>query len=69
MKNDFCDLPQAEIFALDVPIDLKGLLLSPFQFNQQHGSVIVPTETFKEMIDVITEYSLIKHKEAQALKG
>lgn len=69
MKNEFCDLPQGEIFALEVSEDLKGLLLSPFQFNQHNGSVIVPTETFKEMIDVITEYSLIKHREAQALKA
>lgn len=60
MKNDFCDLPQAEIFALKIPIDMKGFLLSPFQFNQQNGCVLVPSEAFKQLIDFITEYAILK---------
>lgn len=37
MKNDFCDLPQQVIQALKVSDTVKGLLLSPFQWNEQNG--------------------------------
>lgn len=61
MKNDFCDLSQADINALDIPNDLKGFLLSPFHFGKQDGVVPVPVEAFKEMIDYLTQYALLKH--------
>lgn len=57
MKNDFCDLPQGEINALQIPDTVKGFLLSPFQFSQQNGFVYVPAESFKEMIDLITAHA------------
>ncbi|HBP1342002.1 TPA: hypothetical protein L5T32_004346 [Pseudomonas aeruginosa] len=59
MKNDFCDLPQGEIHALQIPDTVKGFLLSPFQFSQQNGFVYVPTEAFKEMIDLITAHAKV----------
>lgn len=55
MKNDYCDLPHRQIRAL--PARFQGLLLSPFQFNLRNGMVAVPEDTFKEMIDLITEYA------------
>lgn len=65
MKNDFCDLPQRDIAALDVPDAVKGFLLSPFQFNRQNGYVLVPEDSFKEMIDIITEHAQALHVQAQ----
>ena len=53
MKNNYCDLEQEEIHKL--PEKYQGFLLSPFQFNVQNGMVAVPEDTFKKMIDVITE--------------
>jgi hypothetical protein len=56
MKNDFCSLTQEEIRKL--PERFQGFLLSPFQCNQtDSGYVFVPGATFKEMIDIITEYA------------
>lgn len=56
MKNEYCELPQKEIRAL--PPRFQGFLLSPFQWNLREGMVAVPEDTFKEMIDIITEYAL-----------
>ena len=69
MKNDFCDLTQAEIRALDVPDTVLGFLLSPFQFNKQNGYVVVPEESFKEMIDLITEHAKNLHAQKQTLNA
>jgi len=55
MKNDYCDLPHKQIRTL--PERFQGFLLSPFQFNVRKGMVAVPEDTFKEMIDIITEYA------------
>lgn len=65
MKNDFCDLPQAEIYALNIPIEMKGFLLSPFHLNQQNGYVLVPTDAFKELIGLITEYAILKDSQSK----
>jgi len=56
MKNTYCALSQKQINAL--PERFKGFLLSPFQFNLRNGMVAVPEDTFKEMIDIITEYAV-----------
>jgi hypothetical protein len=55
MKNDYCELTYEQIAAL--PERFKGFLFSPFQFNLSNGYVGVPEDTFKEMIDIITEYA------------
>lgn len=55
MKNSYCALSNKEISAL--PKRFQGFLLSPFQFNLCDGMVAVPEDTFKEMIDIITEYA------------
>lgn len=60
MKNDFCDLPRSQIMELKIPDEMIGFLLSPFQFSKQNGLVLVPEESFKEMIDFITQYALLK---------
>lgn len=65
MKNDFCDLPQADIYALNIPLDMKGFLLSPFHLNQQNGYVLVPTDAFKELIGLITEYAILKDGQSE----
>jgi enamine deaminase RidA (YjgF/YER057c/UK114 family) len=51
VKNDFCKLPEETIQQL--PDRYRGLLLS--RFVQQHGFVLVPADTFGEMVDIITE--------------
>jgi hypothetical protein len=66
MKNDFCDLPEGEIRALQIPNDLLGYLLSPFQHCKQSGFVYVPEESFKEMIGYIAQLAvLINRTEAK----
>ena len=55
MKNDYCDLPHEDIERL--PEQVRGLLLSPFQFTVEGGYVRVPEDTFKHMIDLITNFS------------
>ncbi|QKJ89275.1 hypothetical protein PMPD1_4377 (plasmid) [Paramixta manurensis] len=55
-KNEFCYLHHNEIRALDIPDIVKGLLLSPFHINKRNGHIQVPTEVFREMIDLITMY-------------
>lgn len=60
MKNDFCDLSQDEIHNL--PDRFKGFLLSPFQFNKSNGFVMVPEDSFKEMIDIIGECAQASNK-------
>ena len=57
MKNKFCDLTEKQISALKVPVDMQGLLFSPFQHNERNGYVWVPTEVFKEFTDVVTEHA------------
>lgn len=55
-KNKFCNLSHKEIRALQIPDPVKGLLLSPFHLNERNGYIMVPTEVFREMIDLITMY-------------
>lgn len=55
VKNEFCDLSYEEI--AKVPERFKGFFLSPFHFNERNGYVAVPTETFKEMIDLLIEFA------------
>jgi len=65
MKNDFCDLDQDEIYAMNVPDKLKGLLASPFQHNKrgENGEyVLIPSDTFKEFVDVTALYLQSLHK-------
>lgn len=60
MKNYYCPLGEREIVKLEIPDSLRGLLLSPFQFNlQSNGYVMVPEEAFKEMIEAVTVYAQI----------
>lgn len=60
MKNNYCLLSEGEITKLEIPDSLRGLLLSPFQFNlQDNGYVMVPEEAFKEMTEAITAYAQI----------
>lgn len=66
MKNDFCDLPQQAIQALKVPDTVKGLLLSPFQWNEQNGYIMVPTDAFKDMTDAVTAHALELDARARA---
>jgi len=61
MKNDFCDLLQQDINSLEIPNDLKGFLLSPFQFGKGNGVIPVPVDAFKEMIDYLSQYALLMH--------
>jgi hypothetical protein len=58
MKNDFCELSHQEIRVLKVTDNVSGFLLSPFQFNEQNGYILVPKEAFKEAIDIITAYAI-----------
>jgi hypothetical protein len=55
MKNDYCKLPEKQIHAL--PERFKGFLLSGFQHNLRNGFVMVPEDTFQEMIEIIAEYA------------
>ncbi len=55
MKNNYCDLSEKEI--LKLPEDVHGLLLSPFHFNLKDGYILVPEDTFKNMIDAIVKYT------------
>ena len=59
MKNDFCDLPQDEIHKLKIPMEMRGLLLSPFQFNDDGKWVSVPRETFKQFVDVVAAHAIM----------
>lgn len=68
MKNNFCDLPQKQIQNLNIPVEIKGLLLSPFQFNDDGKWVRVPRETFKEFVDVVTAYALKKDSDSQTIQ-
>lgn len=66
MKNDFCTLPQQEIQALKVSDTVKGLLLSPFQWNEQNGYILVPLDSFKDMTDAITAHAQALDAQARA---
>lgn len=55
MKNDYCDLSLEEIERL--PAQVRGILMSPFQFTLDGGYLRVPEDTFKHMIDLITNFS------------
>ena len=55
MKNDYCHLNEEEIHAL--PKRVRGFLLSPFQHNREAGYVMVPEDTFQEMINIIVEFA------------
>jgi hypothetical protein len=65
-KNEFCDLSRKEIAALQIPDTVAGFLLSPFHLNERDGYILVPTEAFKEMIDLITAHAQAIHAEAMA---
>lgn len=56
MKNDYCNLSYDEIKS--VPQRFKGFFLSPFQYNLRNGMVLVPDDTFKEMIALIAELAI-----------
>ena len=60
MKNDYCDLPRKDI--ANLPERFQGFLLSPFQFTLRNGYVAVPETSFKEMIDLITEFAQLEAK-------
>lgn len=62
IKNSFCDLPGEQLLAMNLPDDLMGILLSPFQYSQMNGYIHVPTETFKEMTDYISQYAVLMEK-------
>lgn len=64
MKNDYCDLPREEIERL--PEQVRGILMSPFQFTVEGGYVRVPEDTFKHMVDLITNFSKAALTEASA---
>lgn len=53
MKNAFCDLSEDEI--AQVPNRYKGFLLTPFQFAQRFGFVMVSPDNFKALIDIVAE--------------
>ena len=55
MKNDYCDLAREEIERL--PEQVRGILMSPFQFTVEGGYVRVPEDTFKHMIELITNFA------------
>ena len=57
MKNDYCRADEDEIIRLDIPLRIKGLLLSPFQHNRDRGFVLVPEDAFHDMIDAVTVYA------------
>jgi len=50
--NPFCDLDEAAVLA--TPQKFHGLLLSNF-VAEKNGFVLVPADTFKDMIDIIAE--------------
>jgi hypothetical protein len=56
MKNDFCSLDEDVIYRL--PRRYIGFLASPFQFNVRDGFVMVPADTFKELIGIIVETAI-----------
>ncbi|HXU93212.1 MAG TPA: hypothetical protein VFP33_06095 [Gallionella sp.] len=55
MKNNYCKLSNEEIRKL--PERFLGFLLSPFQYNLRNEMVVIPEDTFQEMIDIIAEYA------------
>jgi len=56
VKNNFCRLSEHEIKTL--PEKYQGLLFSPFQHNVKDGFVLVPTDSFAEMVEFITDLAL-----------
>jgi beta-lactamase regulating signal transducer with metallopeptidase domain len=64
MKNDFCDLDEELLHRMnrqnEMPKLARGLLTSPFQFNERDGYVLVPTDTFKQFTDCVADY-VINH--------
>jgi hypothetical protein len=58
MKNSYCDLSEKEI--KNLPEKYQPFLFSPFQFNLKNGFILVPEDTFKNMIDLITEIAIEK---------
>jgi hypothetical protein len=53
VKNNYCDLPEAEIRQL--PERYRGFMLSPLHLNLRDGYVWVPEDTFKDMVDIVVE--------------
>lgn len=53
MKNTYCRLSQEEIRKL--PERFQGFFLSPFQYNLRNEFILVPEDSFQEMIDLLTE--------------
>lgn len=53
MKNTYCRLSNADIRKL--PERFHGFFMSPFQFNLRNGYILVPEDSFQEMIDLLTQ--------------
>lgn len=59
VRNSFSKLSDEQIRAIDLPDHLMGLLLSAFQYSELNGFIYVPTETFQEITDYISEYVVL----------
>jgi hypothetical protein len=53
MKNNYCRLSQEDIKKL--PERFQGFFLSPFQYNLRNEFILVPEDSFQEMIDLLTD--------------
>ena len=60
MKNNFCRLIEPELKKLDadVPLDLMGMLWSPFHMTERNGYIHVPVESFQEITNFLTDHAL-----------
>jgi hypothetical protein len=60
MRNNFCRLIEPELKKLDadVPLDLMGMLWSPFHMTERNGYIHVPVESFQEITDFLTDHAL-----------
>jgi hypothetical protein len=60
MRNNFCRLVEPELKKLDadVPLDLMGMLWSPFHMTERNGYIHVPVESFQEITNFLTDHAL-----------
>jgi hypothetical protein len=60
MRNNFCRLIEPELKKLDadVPLDLMGMLWSPFHMTERNGYIHVPVESFQETTNFLTDHAL-----------
>lgn len=60
MRNNFCRLIEPELKKLDadVPLDLMGMLWSPFHMAERNGYIHVPVESFQEITNFLTDHAL-----------